>query len=213
MKDYIELSKKHFDGQSKVYDETNTAYYSKYPKISCNDVAERLKNNNYENLLDVGCGTGYLIDILQKQTPADYYGLDLSPEMLKIAKSKLPETVVLTEGYSDKLPYEDNTFDVVTCIQSFHHYPDPEKAMKEAYRVLKSGGLYILSDTGMGNYPKFIYNIYNKLIVKHLNTGDYAAYSKNDIQNMMISAGFKMRDAQDITKFIYTVTGIKKQRN
>lgn len=209
MKDYIELSKKHFDGQSKIYDETNTAYYSKYPKISCKDVAERLKNTEFQTMLDVGCGTGYLIDILQKQRAADYHGLDLSPEMLKVAKSKLSDSVVLTEGYSDKLPYQDNTFDVVTCIQSFHHYPKPEKAMTEAYRVLKPGGLYILSDTGMGNYPKFIYGIYNKLIVKHLNTGDYAAYSKNDIQSMMRASGFKIKDAEDITKFIYTVTGVK----
>lgn len=209
MKNYIELSKKHFDNQAKIYDETNTAYYSKYPKISCKDVAQRLKYSEYQSLLDIGCGTGYLIDMLQKQKSADYYGLDLSPEMLKVAKNKLSGSVELIEGYSDSLPYKDSSFDVVTCIQSFHHYPKPEKAMAEAYRVLKPGGLYIISDTGMGNYPKFIYSIYNNFIVKKLNTGDYAAYSKRDIRNLMTSSGFKIKDAQDITKFIYTVVGIK----
>lgn len=209
MKNYIELSKKHFDNQAKIYDETNTAYYSKYPKISCKDVAQRLKYSEYQSLLDIGCGTGYLIDMLQKQKSADYYGLDLSPEMLKVAKYKLSGSVELIEGYSDSLPYKDSSFDVVTCIQSFHHYPKPEKAMAEAYRVLKPGGLYIISDTGMGNYPKFIYSIYNNFIVKKLNTGDYAAYSKRDIRNLMTSSGFKIKDAQDITKFIYTVVGIK----
>lgn len=209
MKNYIELSKKHFDNQAKIYDETNTAYYSKYPKISCKDVAQRLGHTEYQSLLDIGCGTGYLIDMLQKQKSALYCGLDLSPEMLKMAKKKLSESVFLTEGSSDDLPYDDNSFDIVTCIQSFHHYPNPEKAMAEAYRVLKPGGLYIISDTGMGNYPKFIYSIYNNLIVKKLNTGDYAAYSKWDIQNLMTTSGFKIKDAQDITKFIYTVIGIK----
>lgn len=209
MKDYIELSKKHFNNQAEIYDETNTAYYSKYPKISCKDVAQRLRNTEYQSLLDIGCGTGYLIDMLQRQKNALYCGLDLSPEMLKMAKQKLPQSVYLTEGSADSLPYEDNSFDVVTCIQSFHHYPKPEKSMSEAYRVLKPGGLYIISDTGMGNYPKFIYSIYNNLIVKKLNTGDYAAYSKRDIQNMMTSSGFKIKDSQDITKFIYTVVGIK----
>lgn len=209
MKNYIELSKKHFDNQAEIYDETNTAYYSKYPKISCKDVARRLRNTEYQSLLDIGCGTGYLIDILQKQKNALYCGLDLSPEMLKMAKQKLPQSVYLTEGSADSLPYEDNSFDVVTCIQSFHHYPKPEKSMSEAYRVLKPGGLYIISDTGMGNYPKFIYSIYNNFIVKKLNTGDYAAYGKQDIQNLMTASGFKIKDAQDITKFIYTVIGIK----
>lgn len=71
-----------------------------------------------------------------------YCGLDLSPEMLKVAKRKLPESVFLTEGSSDNLSYDDGGFDVVTCVQSFHHYPQPEKAMAEAYRVLRSNGLY-----------------------------------------------------------------------
>lgn len=62
--------------------------------------------------------------------------------MLKVAKRKLPESVFLTEGSSDNLSYDDGGFDVVTCVQSFHHYPQPEKAMAEAYRVLRSNGLY-----------------------------------------------------------------------
>lgn len=82
--------------------------------------------------------------------------------------------------------------------------------MSEAYRVLKNGGLYIISDTGMGNYPKFIYNIYNNFIVKNLNTGDFAAYSIRDIQSLMTASGFEIEKAQDITRFIYTVIGIKQ---
>lgn len=61
----------------------------------------------------------------------------------------------------------------------------------------------------MGNYLRFIYSIYNNLIVKKLNTGDYAAYSKRDIQNLMTSSGFRIKDAQDTTKFIYTIVGVK----
>lgn len=207
MKDYIELSKEHFNNQAKIYDETNTAFYSKYPKISCRDVAERLKNTEYQSLLDIGCGTGYLIDLLQKQKNALYCGLDLSPEMLKMAKEKLSESVCLTEGSSDKLPYEDSSFDIVTCIQSFHHYPNPEKAMAEAYRVLKKGGLYILSDTGYGGIPKWFYNHF---ILKIANTGDYAVYSIKDIEKLMIKSGFEIESAQKIDRFVYTIVAIKK---
>lgn len=207
MKDYIELSKNHFNNQAKIYDETNTAYYSKYPKISCKDVAQRLNNIQYQSLLDIGCGTGYLIDLLQKQKSALYCGLDLSPEMLKVARKKLPESVFLSEGSSDCLPYEDNSFDIVTCIQSFHHYPDPEKAMKEAYRVLKNDGLYILSDTGYGGVPKWFYN---NFILKVANTGDYAVYSMKDIENLMIKSGFAINDAQKIDRFVYTIVAVKR---
>lgn len=207
MKDYIELSKKHFNKQAQVYDETNTALYSKYPKISCKDVAKRLKNIQYQALLDIGCGTGYLIDLLQRQKSALYCGLDLSPEMLKMAGKRLPESVCLTEGSSDKLPYEDNSFDIVTCIQSFHHYPNPEKAMEEAYRVLKKGGFYILSDTGYGGILKWFYN---QFILKVANTGDYAVYSMNDIENLMMKSGFVIKDAQKIDRFVYTIVAVKR---
>lgn len=207
MKDYIELSKHHFDNQAKIYDETNTALYSKYPKISCKDVAEKLKNIQYQSLLDIGCGTGYLIDLLQKQKSALYCGLDLSPEMLKMARKKLPESVYLTEGSSDNLPYEDNSFDIVTCIQSFHHYPNPKKAMSEAYRVLKKGGMYILSDTGYGGIPKWFYN---QFILKAANTGDYAVYSIKDIEKLMTKRGFVIKDAQKIDRFVYTIVAIKR---
>ena len=64
MKDYEALSKKHFDGQAAEYDQRDTYYYSQNGKISCRDIAEQIKNVPYEALLDVGCGTGFLIDLL-----------------------------------------------------------------------------------------------------------------------------------------------------
>lgn len=206
MKDYVNLSKEHFNKQAMIYDENNTVYYSKYPKISCRDVAERLTDIKYNTLLDIGCGTGYLINMLSDRRSADYYGLDLSPEMLKVAKSKLSKSVILTEGTADKLPYADNSFDVVTCIQSFHHYPYPEKAMKEVYRVLKPEGLYILSDTGVSGVKKWFEN---KIILKLVKTGDYAVYDKEDISALMRNCGFKIKNASQLSGFIYTVTGQK----
>ena len=129
MKNYEALSRKHFDSQASEYDARETAYYSKFPKISCRDVADRLRSISYEKLLDVGCGTGYLFELLLAQREAEYHGLDLSPEMLKMAEAKFNGRVALVEGSADRLPYADDSFDVVTCIQSFHHYPDPDKAM------------------------------------------------------------------------------------
>jgi len=129
MKNYEALSRKHFDSQASEYDARETAYYSKYPKISCRDVCERLRSVSYKKLLDVGCGTGYLFELLLAQREAEYHGLDLSPEMLKMAEAKFNGSVALVEGSADRLHYADNNFDVVPCIQSFHHYPDPDKAI------------------------------------------------------------------------------------
>ena len=88
MKDYEALSKKHFDGQAAEYDQRDTYYYSQNGKISCRDIVEQVNGVPYEALLDVGCGTGFLIDILAKRKPARYCGVDLSDGMIRVAKSK-----------------------------------------------------------------------------------------------------------------------------
>ncbi len=147
-KDFVELSKKWFDKQAPIYDETNTILYSKYGKKSCKNIYDFLKGKEYKKLLDIGCGTGYLISMLSKDYNAEYIGLDLSPEMINQAIRKNIKNARFIEGRSDELPFEDNSFDIVTCSQSFHHYPETDKPMQEAKRVLKNGGLYILSDTG-----------------------------------------------------------------
>ena len=206
MKDYEMLSKQHFDGQAKEYDRKDTMYYSKFPKISCKDVAEQLKNISFDYLLDVGCGTGYLIDLLKGQTNANYFGLDLSPEMLEIAKEKLGDAASLAEGSADCLPYGNDQFDVVTCIQSFHHYPYPQKAMEEVYRVLKPGGLYILSDTGCSGLAKWMQN---HIFLKLMKSGDYAVYDRKDIESMMRKSKLQVVESRQVTKMIYTVIGRK----
>ncbi len=206
MKDYEALSRKHFDGQAAVYDERDTYYYSQNGKISCRDIAQLVRDIPYEALLDVGCGTGFLINILARRKPARYCGLDLSGEMIRVAEGKAIPGAEFTEGSADRLPYPDGSFDIVACSQSFHHYPYPEKAMQEAKRVLKPGGLYILSDTGIGGVGAWIDN---HLIFRLMKSGDYRTTNRRGIERMMTDAGFDVTDSRQIGDMIYTVTGKK----
>ncbi|MCZ9938571.1 class I SAM-dependent methyltransferase [Brachyspira hyodysenteriae] len=207
MKDYEKLSKEHFNKQASIYDEKDTIYYSKYGKISCNYVSEYLKNIDYNKLLDIGCGTGYLINMLKKyKATAEFYGLDLSEEMINISKSKNIKDAEFILGSANKLPFNDNTFDIVTCIQSFHHYPYPDEAMKEVYRVLKKGGIYILSDTGVGGIAAWIDN---NILFKVMKSGDCRTENKEGISKRMLKNGFDVIDKKQIKGFIYSVVGKK----
>lgn len=210
-KDFVELSKEWFNKQAPVYDDTNTILYSKYGKISCENIFEFLKDKKYTKLLDIGCGTGYLIDMLAKVHEAEYTGVDLSPEMIKQANNKKIKNAKFIEGRSDEIPFDDNTFDIITCSQSFHHYPDTDKAMQEAKRVLKPGGLYILSDTGVGPFKMFGVKV-DDFIYRHFsNTGDCnVSYMEKTIKDMERN-GFMIEKAEKITTFIYTVVGKKIQ--
>ena len=206
MKDYEALSKKHFDGQAAEYDQRDTYYYSQNGKISCRDIAEQIRDVSYETLLDVGCGTGFLIDLLVKRRAAKYCGVDLSDEMIRVAKGKAIPGAEFTVGSADKLPYPDGSFDIVTCSQSFHHYPYPEKAMREAKRVLKPGGLYILSDTGIGGVGAWIDN---HILFKLATSGDCHTTDRKGIAKMMADAGFTIANSRQVKGMIYTVTGRK----
>ena len=207
MKDYEALSKKHFDGQAAEYDGRDTYYYSQNGKISCRDIAGQIKDISYTSLLDVGCGTGFLFEVLVRQRPAKYCGADLSDEMIRVAKEKHIDGAEFIVSSADKLPYPDESFDIVTCSQSFHHYPYPEKAMQEAWRVLKKDGLYILSDTGIGGIGGWIDN---HILFKLLKSGDCHTTDRKGIEKMMEAAGFIVTDSKQVKGFIYTVTG-KKQ--
>lgn len=209
MKDFIELSKKWFDKQAPVYDDTDTLLYSKYGKISCQNIKNILKDRKYNNLLDIGCGTAYLIDMLSKEKNAEYVGLDLSSEMLKQANSKNIKNATFVEGKADELPFEDNTFDIVTCSQSFHHYPDTDKAMKEVYRVLKPNGIYIISDTGVGPFKEIGVAFDNFIYRYFSNTGDCNVSYLEKSEKDMIRNGFCVIHKEKVSKFIYTVVGQK----
>ena len=206
LKDYEALSKKHFDGQAAEYDQRDTYYYSQNGKISCRDIAEQISSVPYEALLDVGCGTGFLIDLLAKRKNAKYCGVDLSDGMIRVAKGKAIHGAEFIVGSAERLPYPDECFDIVTCSQSFHHYPNPEKAMREARRVLKPGGFYILSDTGIGGIGAWIDN---HILFKLLKSGDCHTTDRQGIEKMMAGAGFIIVDSRQIKGMIYTVTGKK----
>ena len=103
-------------------------------------------------VLDIGCGTGELASILSLgDWPIEVVGLDYSPAMCEVASKKFemsdaPHRVRFTAADSEFLPFADNTFDVVTCSNSFHHYPHQGAVVRNIHRILKPQGRFVLID-------------------------------------------------------------------
>jgi SAM-dependent methyltransferase len=89
-------------------------------------------------MLDVGCGSGLLCE-LAEGLGAEVYGIDVTPELLALARERVPGAD-LREGDMCALPFPDTGFDLVTGVNSFQFAPDPALAFAEAARVLKTGG-------------------------------------------------------------------------
>jgi SAM-dependent methyltransferase len=94
-------------------------------------------------LLDVGCGTGMLLQLAAARGAVPS-GIDVTPELLAIARERLPEAD-LREGDMETLPFEDAAFDAVTGVNAFQFAGDPGKALAEAARVLRPGGHLVAS--------------------------------------------------------------------
>jgi len=96
-------------------------------------------------VLDVGCGTGTILKRLADKSNIEGYGTDIAENMIIEAKKKCPQ-MDFTLASCDKLPFGDQTFDVVTACMAYHHFSNQEGFAKEAARVLKPGGVLYIAD-------------------------------------------------------------------
>jgi SAM-dependent methyltransferase len=92
------------------------------------------------SILDVGCGPGY-VSAAGAERGATPTGLDFSAEMIAIAKKMWPR-IQFREGDAQNLPFAEETFDRVVANFALLHLAEPERAMREASRVLKVGGRF-----------------------------------------------------------------------
>ncbi len=90
------------------------------------------------DVLDVGCGTGVLFPYYLQRNVESITAVDLSPEMVKIAKGKFPQADIIC-GDAENITF-DKQFDVIMIYNAFPHFPNPEKLIENLSKVLKSGG-------------------------------------------------------------------------
>lgn len=94
------------------------------------------------HILDVASGTGVLFpDYISRQTKVT--GIDISPEMVKRAKEKFPQTEIICGDAQDY--HFSNSFDAVMIYNAFPHFTDPHKLMENLYSCLKSGGRFTVA--------------------------------------------------------------------
>lgn len=100
-------------------------------------------------VLDLGCGTGRLLNRLAGQFPELFgTGVDLSKKMLREARKnkKYPQQLIFVGGNAEALPFFDGQFDAIFNTISFLHYPNPKQVFSEVSRVLTIGGRFYLVD-------------------------------------------------------------------
>lgn len=145
------------------------------------------------HLLDVGCGTGTFAGMLAATAlPARIVGLDYSAAMCQVAADKarptgLQDRIRFVTADSEHLPFADGSFDVVTCGNSFHHYPHQQNVVTEVRRILRPGGRFMLIDGFRDNIVGWVtYDVIIAAVEKHVHHAPWSV-----IDAYFKTAGFR----------------------
>jgi|SRR3989338_7989054 len=134
---------KKYNALSRYYDRL----WASYVQASITETLKCVSLPNKGKILDVGCGTGTFLQALSEKFPdLQLFGVDLSLGMLEKAKNKLQKRAVFSQANAGALPFENETFDYVLSTNSFHYWANTSKSFQEIKRVLKRGGIFVLTD-------------------------------------------------------------------
>lgn len=162
-----------FDNIAPYYDFLNRLLSLRMDVLWRRKAVSMIENRTAKNILDIATGTGDLaIEINKQIQPEQIIGIDLSNEMLEIGRKKmdnkgLSEKIVMRQGDSENLPFEDNTFEVAAVAYGVRNFENLEKGLREINRVLKEGGqLIVLEFSRPTIFPfKQLFNLYFKYIL------------------------------------------------
>lgn len=127
-----------------------------------------------KKILEVGCGNGDLSNYISVNYNMNVTGVDFSTESIKIANAKKELFNAKTSSFqvadAQALPFENDEFDFIVSCECLEHVPDPQKMINELYRVIKKGGIVILTTENYSNAYAY-YIAYLKLTGKKYDSG------------------------------------------
>lgn len=173
------------------YDELAQSYDSKWADYVSASTIETLRRLDLEpgaRVLDVACGTGALLTVLEQgRSGVVTFGVDLSEKMLRVARSKLKNTTLLIQTQADSLPFAGACFDVVLSVSAFHYMKQPDQVLAEFGRVLKPSGRLVITDWCDDYFACKLCD----LALRVFDRAHYRTYSRVKCEDLIRRAGFE----------------------
>lgn len=160
-----------FESISSEYDFMNDLMTFKNHSKWKKEIAVIAKYSSPKKILDVATGTGDIAINLSKIKGSKIEGVDVSGNMLKIARKKIDklkiDNIVLKTCEAENLVFEDNHFDIVSIGYGVRNFSNLEKGLSESYRVLKKDGKLIILETSIPEnlIIKFMYTIITSIYI------------------------------------------------
>ena len=171
-------------------------------------VVEKANIKDGYRILDVGCGLGGTIKLLnEKNNNCEFVGVNIDPKQIEVAKkevtAKNSNKVEFIEGDACALPFLEQKFDVVLCVESIFHFKDRRLFFKECQRALKPGGILVVSDfvpvgifSSFMNFIEHTFHLVDKVygtmridisVVKYKKIAKESSFNTESIKNITIN--------------------------
>ncbi|MFB6249768.1 MAG: class I SAM-dependent methyltransferase [Salinibacter sp.] len=177
-----------YDIWARVYDVLWRRYTQKTVPVLQRAAAVRAG----ERVLDLACGTGTLAARLDGSvSDLQLVGVDLSASMIERARRKLGTRPGLRFERADThdLPFDDASFDVVLCANTFHYFSHPGTVLSEARRVLCPGGRLVLLDWCRDFWTCRAMDA----VLRRVDPAHHTCYTLDDLRGLLRRAGFDVR--------------------
>ena len=157
-----------------------------------------LSQEHPQRVSEVGCGTGYWLKGLRTASPASFYGIDLSMGMLN--QSERSDSILLSQAAAENLPFADEQYGLVYCVNALHHFNNPVAFIEQSFRVLQPGG--VIAIIGMDPHDKrnhwYVYDYFEGVLAR-----DLARFPDwQQVETWLQSTGFEECFREDI-EFIH----------
>ncbi|MBW3014561.1 class I SAM-dependent methyltransferase [Candidatus Woesearchaeota archaeon] len=198
---YLNLKKRipepeeEMEGEEEVMSFSSGQSGSSY-KLTCIDIFKNAKLNSGK-ILDIGCGFGGLIKNIHQQKPSfSFVGIDLSKAMLSMARKFCKGIdVKFYQKEADKTGFKSESFDLIVCKDTIHHFKNPVTILKEMYRLLRKGGYIHMVDIKRNTDEDIIHRLCQHIAntnvlhaIQYLDSAQ-AAYTIQEMKQLFKKAG------------------------
>jgi 2-polyprenyl-3-methyl-5-hydroxy-6-metoxy-1,4-benzoquinol methylase len=137
-------------------------------------------------LLDVGCGAGTFL-VEARRAGFDVAGQEVAPFFVSYCREQ--ENLTIYDGELDTMEIKDTSLDIVTAFDVIEHHPDPKRLVTEIHRLLRPGGLFVISTHDIGNLFARIYG--NRW--RHMRAiGHIYYFTRASMEKLLRDCGFKV---------------------
>lgn len=172
-------------------------------RFEVNKLQKMSSRQKFDSVLEIGCGEGQgTKNIIRAFKPNNIYAIDLDPKMIARATRRVSnKQVKFAVGDAANLSFaKDNSFDAVFDLAIIHHIPDWQTCLKEVYRVLKPGGLFLIQD---GSIESFSKTLFGKGLHKILDHPYKHMYTKGQFEDEIAKIGFKINQQAYLKPYLF----------